>query len=143
MAKAARNKGYRDDENSKMPPEADPVQPERPANEICVRRGRVYSDMPEEREPEAVCMYGQRSWAGPRMMFDVHHVMFDVTAWPCKQLRKLSEVEDCDVSRTKVMESETHCEPFPFLCARRCPTSQDRLLAASAHQACTRYTAHA
>ena len=99
--------------------------------------------MPEEREPEAVCMYGQRSWAVPRMVFDVHHAMFDVPAWPCKQLSKLFEVEGVDVGRIRVMVLQTHCEPFPFLCARRCPTSHDRLLAASAHQACTRYTAHA
>lgn len=88
-------------------------------------------------------MYEQRSWAGPRKVFDVHHGVFDVTAWPCKQLRKLSEVEHLDGGRTKAMESETHCKPFPFLCARRCPTSQDRLLTASAHQARPRYTAHA
>lgn len=30
------------------------------------------------------------------MVSDVCHRTFDVTAWPCKQLRKLSEVEDLD-----------------------------------------------
>lgn len=126
-----------------MPPEADPIRPERPANETCVRRGRVYSDMPEEKMPEAVCMYGQRSWDVPRMVSDVHHAMFDVAAGPCKQLSKRAEIEAFDVGRTKVMVSKTHCEPFPFLCARRCTTSHDRLLAARAHQACPWYTAHA
>ena len=45
--------------------------------------------MPEERAPEVVCMYGQRGWAVPRMVFDVHHAVFVVAAWPCKQLSKL------------------------------------------------------
>ena len=67
------------------------------------------------------------------MVSDVYHGMFDVTAWPCKQPRKPSEVEDLDNGRTKAMGSETHCEPFPFLRARRGPTSQDCRLAASAH----------
>ena len=44
--------------------------------------------MPEEGAPEAVCMYGQRNLAATRVVFGVHHAIFDGTALPCKQLSK-------------------------------------------------------
>ena len=47
--------------------------------------------MPEEGAPEAVCKHGQRIWAVPSVVFGVHHAIFNVTAWPCKQLSKLFE----------------------------------------------------
>ena len=127
-----------------MPPEADPVRPERLANEICVYAEREYIQICPRRESQKqfVCMDKEvgpcRVWCSmcimPCLMF-LHGL--------AKQLSKLFEVEGVDVGRIRVMVLQTHCEPFPFLCARRCPTSHDRLLAASAHQACTRYTAHA